>query len=345
MNESPEDTEQLSHIVVLNEKGQRTQVIELPAGIKPADIEAFVAGDRSSWSHVPADIALSGGTQLGPPKLFIPEGKAEKELFLGKLALPVVSMIHELGNEAEIVSNPADPPDLLASTMKKQVGIELCELIYRDRYPRDSALTRIERAVRSLISAEDYAQFHLNFLLKQTHEGKVPLPSRPAFLAALRELTDLLNRGKGLACIKGAAWLLLEEHLPESCRTFLYQITVDNIGDQLPVTRERPIITFSNAAQEISEQVLRAIVNETVGRKLDMRLQGTNVLLIWSCHPSFKHCISETCAVVTDLLLSRMRSSFADVLYLHRSTENVLAALMTNRSIRVHVVDDVTQKT
>ena len=246
-------------------------------------------------------------------------------------------MIHKLGEAAEIASNSADPPDLLVSTPMNCIGVELCELIYRDRYPRDSALGRVEQAIRSLISADDYRPYHLQFTLKQTSEGRIPLPNRGRLLAALQELTDLMARGKDLASARGTTWVLLEEHLPEPCRTFLHMVALNNIGDGLPPSSVMPVITFANSAQEISKKALRGILQETIARKLDMRLTGTNVLLIWSSHPSFRHCISETCSIINDLLFSRIRSPFSDVIYLHRSTENILVIVMMNRVIRVRV--------
>jgi hypothetical protein len=88
MKRSADESTPLSYIVVVDEKGERTQVIELPTGVKTSEIEALVAGDKTSWSYVPAEIALSSVARLGPEKLFIPKGKTEKELFLGKVALP-----------------------------------------------------------------------------------------------------------------------------------------------------------------------------------------------------------------------------------------------------------------
>jgi hypothetical protein len=113
------------------------------------------------------------------------------------------------------------------------IGVELCELIYRDRYLRDSALGRVEQAIRSLISADDYRPYHLQFTLKQTSEGRIPLPNRGRLLAALQELTDLMARGKDLASARGTTWVLLEEHLPEPCRTFLHMVALNNIGERI----------------------------------------------------------------------------------------------------------------
>jgi hypothetical protein len=123
MTRSAEASEQLSHVVIIDEKGKLIQVIELPKDIKPSEIEAFVTSEGSDWSYVPAAVALAGGAQFGSPQLHIPEGKQAKELFLGKLALPAIAHIHELGGSPEVENNQSDPPDLIVSAPTKSVGV------------------------------------------------------------------------------------------------------------------------------------------------------------------------------------------------------------------------------
>jgi hypothetical protein len=121
----------------------------------------------------------------------------------------------------------------------------------------------------------------------------------------------------------------------------MHTVILDNIGPPTDTSSVRPIIRFANQEQQFSPDILRSIIRGPIERKLDMKLSGKNALLIWSQHRSFHFCVPENCNVLADLLMERMRSPFVDVVYFHRSVENIVVLVMHNRQLQVGVKEEL----
>lgn len=332
-----------THIVVIDPKGNIRQTLELPPNTSLSECEVLTIDPQSKTkTHIPMSTLLDPlGALDDVPMLPLPTAKIEKELFLGTLVAPMITTLYGMSDVPRVLTNPRDPPDLLLSVGSRSIGIELCELVYPERYANDAQMSRLEKTIRRLPTTASFTDWQIHFTLKCSPESELRLPKQRALEDALRDLFARLEMAKALACVHGAASLLTEEHLPPSCTTFLHAAIIDNIG---PPSGEapRPILRFANRAQPFSAELLQSIVVGPIERKFDMRLGSETVLLIWSRHRSFAFCIRDTCNVITDLLFARMRSPFRDVIYLHRSTENIVAVLMTNRTIAVRVTDEST---
>jgi hypothetical protein len=327
----------LTHAIVLDEKGNHVQTIDLPPGATQDTVDFFAVSKGGNTAiHIPFSTALSfdSASPAQPP---IPSTKSEKEVFLGQFAIPLLRQIYSLKDPVDVSSNREDPPDLLASTSTRAIGIELCELIFPERYVNDSRLAQFEQAVRRRLPDTEFANYQLLFAFKYASDGRIRLPVRTKLDTAIVDLIGVLELVKGMACIQGATSMLFEKHLPESCISFLHLVALDNIGKPSNSESERPLIKFANYQQQFSKEAIRSIVSGPIKKKLNMKLSGDNVLLIWSQHPSLRFCIPETSEAIVDLLLERMRSPFRDVLYLHRSTERVIVVLMVNRRICVRL--------
>jgi hypothetical protein len=341
VNEEDRACEKLTHIVIVDQNGGYIQTIEVPSGVAPEELELLaVSNDANAKTHLPISTGLPPFDLVAPTQLPIPREKIKKELFLGKLIIPFIRQAHNLDDPIELSTNPNDPPDLLLTTPTRAIGIELCELIYPERHLNDSLLLRFEEAIRRKLAKDSFSNYQLYLMLKSAPDGTLRLPKRPLWDTVISDLLPVLDQVKGLACVKGATSVLPEEHLPESCRSYMQLVMLDYIGPPSNLSPVRPIIRFANRQQEFSGDALRSIVSGPIERKLDMKLAGINILLIWSQHRSFRFCISETSEAIIDLLLHRMRSAFLDVLYLHRSTENIIGILMLNRQISVRVKEE-----
>lgn len=335
-SESPTPT----HVVVVDQDGRPTQTLELPPGVPFNELEFIaVSKDGTHAIHLPTSTALTLGDTFDPPRLLpLPDEKVQKELFLAKLVAPVIQRLYGLATPLDLSTNPDDPPDVLATAETRRIGIELCELVYRERYGNDRQFERVRQAVRRMGLGASLTEHQILFALRPTPEGPLQLPPKRNLERALRELFALLDDVRGIACIPGASVFLREHELPASCRAFLLAAIIDNIGPS-PDAEERPAIRFANHQQKFSRDTLGKIVTSTVGRKLDMRLTGDNVLLVWSRHPSFRHTVGAMARALADLCIDRMRIPFRDLIYLHRSTENIVVLVVMDRTIPVRVRD------
>lgn len=318
-------------IVVEMQADQTTRVLD------PKEYHLLNFGDQMLFHRKSAAEALAVPFRQTPSTL--PRDKAEKEAYLGRLALPLLHVV--LGQVGEVIPNVDDPPDLFYVTDTAKVPVELTEVIYPVRHALNADLNRFSQALTEAVSVEEFSGYILTALLVPGPNGRVKFPTPRKFRQAIQDLVEALRDLKFLACTDGVTAILdgAAENggMPATCLSFLRVCGLEKTSQ----TPDSPLsIMFYNATQHLSGEQLREVVWQALERKRYARVTGDRtVLILWSAHWSFRPLTSNISSLICDYILDVLRYPFTDVLYLHRSEarKHDGCVVMVDRTILISV--------
>jgi hypothetical protein len=195
--------------------------------------------------------------------------------------------------------NPADPPDVLFDLNGTTIGIELVELVPRNRLGKDAVLDDIRDRILDLLVLGEPTKNRVIFLhLVDTYSEQLQIKDCAQAVAALinAELKSQRNR-----CIVPT--------LSPELRRWFHSICIEtyDLNGHPQISREfQPLIVFSaEATFVIPDEDFPKILEHTVRRKLLHDLANDTWLLIWTDNQAMSGACEELFAHITRFLGSR----------------------------------------
>lgn len=183
--------------------------------------------------------------------------------------------IHNL-RPNEVKGKPDDPPDVLFEIEGRTVGIEIAELVPRNRHGKNAVLDNVRDCILELLVPGEHTMNRVVFLhTNHAYSDNLKLKGCAEVVA------DLLN--KELVSHK-ERWFVLP--LPAELQPLFRAITIETYdlsGHPQVNDKSRPLIVFdAEATYVVPEEDFPQILSATVGKKLLHDLARETWLLVWT---------------------------------------------------------------
>jgi len=281
-----------------------------PTGFRPIDYRDF---------HMPKlIISVDLAAAVGSWKLHLGADlpRREKKVLEQMMAEKLIRGLERQNPKdtfTSLRSNPDDPPDILLEYNGETTGIEVTELLPPNRLENDSIIRSIRESILTrLVIGEQTKNRVMHISLRQDSNSLRPGKCAPLIAQSLNDaMTD-------------AQLDQFRVPIPTELSESVVSIDVDTIdltGDPRLANPDHPLIIFSSQHTVIRPEIdVPAMLEKTVGNKINHALSTPSWLLIWTKHHATATVCDELFAALPQYLgVHTCRIQYRRVYYLDLS--------------------------
>lgn len=223
--------------------------------------------------------------------------KRSLEIYVASTLISLLP-IEQQSNAQNLRSNADDPPDVFVDLDARNVGIEIAELVPRNRHGKDAVLDSFRKRILELLAPGEHTRNRVVFLRTyDAHSEKLNLMGYAEAVAALlkKELASRKERFLNLP---------LSAQLQSVFRAITVQ-THDLRGHPQVDQELQPLLVFdAEGTYLVPEEDFPQILSATLEKKLLHDLAGETWLLIWTDNSAMAAACEELRAHTQRLLTS-----------------------------------------